>query len=78
LSIQPHAGQVRDTGIGIETEHLGRVFEPFFRGSESVSQGTGLGLSISKTIVDMHGGSLTVHSIAGQGSTFTVRLSIAD
>lgn len=70
--------QVRDTGIGIDPEHLGRVFEPFFRINETAARGTGLGLSIAKTIVEMHGGSLLVNSSAGRGSTFTVKLATAD
>src|SRR5258708_21541507 len=70
--------QVRDTGIGIGTGDLGRVFEPFFRANETAARGAGLGLSISKTIVEMHGGAVTVHSGAGQGSPFTVRLAVAE
>jgi len=67
---------VQDTGVGIAPEHLARVFEPFFRASEGTVRGTGLGLSIAKELVELHGGTLTVDSVLGQGSTFTIRLPI--
>jgi PAS domain S-box-containing protein len=66
--------RVIDTGIGIAPQHLPRLFEPFFRASESSSPGTGLGLPIAREIVEMHQGTLTVESTLGMGSTFTVRL----
>jgi two-component system, NtrC family, sensor kinase len=67
--------QVNDTGKGIAPEHLTRVFEPFFTTKE-VGKGTGLGLSISYDIVKKHGGSISVESNVGKGSTFTVRLPL--
>jgi two-component system phosphate regulon sensor histidine kinase PhoR len=70
--------RVCDNGIGIPAEHLPRVFEPFYRASEGDNRGTGLGLSISKEIIELHGGSLTVESEPGQGSTFCVRLAMSD
>jgi two-component system phosphate regulon sensor histidine kinase PhoR len=70
--------RVQDTGMGIIPEHLPRVFEAFFRGSEGSIQGTGLGLYISKQIVDLHHGSLTVDSKRGEGTTFTVCLPLTD
>jgi PAS domain S-box-containing protein len=71
------AVSVRDTGIGIAPELLPHIFEPFYRGSEH-TKGTGLGLSITREIVRMHGGSISVESIQGAGSTFTVRLTLVD
>ncbi|MEI8200921.1 MAG: ATP-binding protein [Eubacteriales bacterium] len=73
--------RVRDTGDGIPAEHLARVFERFYRVDKSHSRemgGTGLGLSIVKHIAQLYEGTATVESIEGEGSTFTVRLRIAD
>lgn len=64
---------VTDTGAGIAPEHLGRVFEPYFS-TKSAADGTGLGLPITKRIVENHGGTLTVESTQGVGTTFTIRL----
>ncbi len=69
---------IADTGGGIPPEVAGRVFDPFFTTKE-VGRGTGQGLAISHTIVnERHGGSLTFSSRAGEGTTFLVRLPIAD
>jgi signal transduction histidine kinase len=68
---------VTDTGIGIPTEELEHVFDEFFRASnvaKSQKEGSGLGLSIVNQIVKRHGGTITVQSDEGRGSTFTVRL----
>ena len=62
---------IEDEGVGIPTEALGRIFEPFYT---SKSRGTGLGLSICREIVERMGGSLLVESEFGVGSTFTVIL----
>ncbi|MDE7373173.1 MAG: response regulator, partial [Clostridia bacterium] len=67
---------VKDTGIGMSREFLEHVFEPFEREQTSTVsgiQGTGLGLAITKNIVDMMGGTITVESEVGKGSTFTVK-----
>ena len=69
--------QVKDTGIGMSPEFLKNVFEPFERERTSTVsgiQGTGLGMAITKNIVDMMGGTVTVDSEVGKGTTFTVSL----
>jgi signal transduction histidine kinase len=70
---------VADTGQGIPAEDLPHMFERFYRADKSRSriQGhNGLGLAICKAIVDAHGGSITVSSQVGAGSTFSVRLPL--
>jgi signal transduction histidine kinase/CheY-like chemotaxis protein len=73
---------VKDTGIGIVKENLGRVFEEFYQVDNFLSRsqgGTGLGLTLSMHVVQHHGGRLWVESdgIAGQGSTFSFTLPIS-
>ena len=64
--------QVNDTGIGIDSESLGRIFDTFEQGNTaSAETGTGLGLSISRKLAEAMGGSLCADSEPGQGSTFT-------
>ena len=68
---------VRDEGAGIAAEHLPRLFERFYRVDKGRSRkigGTGLGLSIVKHIAQAHGGSVTVESAPGSGSTFRILL----
>jgi len=68
---------VRDTGIGIPTEQLDRIFEPFIqvrRSVDSSDHGFGLGLAISRQLARAMGGDLTVRSEVGRGSTFTLTL----
>ncbi len=68
---------VTDTGVGIDASELPHIFERFYRGSranEARGAGSGLGLAIVRSIVDMHGGTVTVESGPGTGSRFTVRL----
>jgi PAS domain S-box-containing protein len=64
---------VEDNGIGIEEEHLEKVFNMFYRATESMS-GSGLGLYIVKETIDMLGGNVRVASIVGKGTTFTLTL----
>jgi PAS domain S-box-containing protein len=70
--------EVIDHGTGIEPAILDRVFEPFFTThAVGAGKGMGLGLAISHTIVTAHGGSLTVTSVVGKGSTFRLELPAA-
>jgi signal transduction histidine kinase len=69
--------EVSDTGIGIPTEDLDRIFDRFYRGDharKSEIQGAGLGLAIVDAVVKRHGGSVDITSEPGEGTTFTVTL----
>jgi two-component system phosphate regulon sensor histidine kinase PhoR len=71
---------VTDEGIGITEEDQERLFTRFFRAAEAQEraiQGAGLGLSICKSLVEAHGGTIGVDSVAGKGTTFRVRLPVA-
>jgi two-component system sensor histidine kinase BaeS len=71
---------VSDNGPGIPADQLERIFERFTRGDAGLTQrvgGTGLGLAISKSLVELHGGSISAESTVGQGSTFRVMLPLA-
>jgi signal transduction histidine kinase len=66
---------VSDTGSGIPIEHLGRIFERFYRvdsGRGRGEGGTGLGLAIVRHLVEAHGGSVRAESVVGQGTTITI------
>ena len=91
IGTRPLAGQrlqsffVRDTGIGIRTEEIPRIFERFYKTSRSRTRndyigpgggGTGLGLAIARHIVEAHGGRISAESEVGQGSQFTFTLPI--
>jgi two-component system NtrC family sensor kinase len=67
--------RIRDTGSGIPREQLQRIFDPFFT-TKPVGEGTGLGLSISYGIIERHGGTITVASKLGSGTTFTVKIPL--
>jgi signal transduction histidine kinase len=65
---------VSDDGPGIPVEDQERIFERFYRVGGSAAVGTGLGLAIARGLVELHGGTLTVDSTPGQGSTFLITL----
>jgi signal transduction histidine kinase len=72
---------VRDTGVGIPSRDLERVFERFYRVDSArsrVTGGTGLGLSIVRHVAETHGGSVAVESELGAGSTFTLELPVGN
>ncbi len=77
LSIKVHPNEVllmvQDNGIGIDEQHQPKIFEMFYRASES-SKGSGLGLYIVKETVDTLGGTVEATSVPGKGTSFTVRL----
>lgn len=71
---------VSDTGIGVAAEHIGRLFDRFYRVDKARSRaagGAGLGLSIAREIVDAHGGTIDIDSAPGRGTTVTMRLKLA-
>lgn len=71
---------VRDNGFGMSKDFIKSIFEPFAREKNSKTdniQGTGLGMAITKNLVDLMGGTISVESEQGKGSTFTVELSFA-
>lgn len=70
---------VKDNGIGMSEEYLEQIFQPFTREMSHLTsqiQGTGLGMAITKNLVDLMGGSISVESSLGEGSTFTVDLEL--
>lgn len=84
INVETHEGSasfsVRDTGIGIAAEDIPHIFERFYRADPArsrVAGGSGLGLAIVDWGVRAHGGSVSVESQVGQGSTFTVTLPLA-
>jgi two-component system, NtrC family, sensor kinase len=69
--------KVRDTGSGMPPEMLTEIFTPFYT-TKQLGQGTGMGLSIVYGVVKMHAGDISVDSEVGKGTTFTIRLPVAD
>ncbi len=72
---------VVDTGVGIPLEEQGRIFQPFFRGSNPEVRsriGTGLGLTITKSLVELMGGRIWFESTPGKGSTFSFTLPVTE
>jgi signal transduction histidine kinase/response regulator RpfG family c-di-GMP phosphodiesterase len=81
LTVEPAGAhcllQVKDTGIGIRTEQIPYLFERFHQAEGSASrsyEGSGLGLALVKELVELHGGQISVESVYGEGTTFTVWL----
>ncbi len=70
--------RVQDTGTGIAPEDLPHIFQRFYRGDESRPQNgeSGLGLAIARSIVEMHGGTITAESVPGAGATFSILLPV--
>jgi signal transduction histidine kinase len=71
---------VSDNGPGLGEEELEHVFDRFWRAESGETQsvgGTGLGLAIAKSLVELHGGAITAHSLPGEGATFRFVLPIA-
>jgi signal transduction histidine kinase len=69
--------RVHDTGVGVPPDKLASIFEPFVQVDPDLTrtrQGTGLGLAISRELARAMGGDITVRSVVGEGSTFTVHL----
>lgn len=69
--------EIADTGLGIAESELTKVFEPFHRGDGAMNrrfEGTGLGLPLARSFVELHGGSLTLDSVQGKGTTVLVSL----
>jgi two-component system NtrC family sensor kinase len=68
--------EIADTGSGIPSEHLARIYDPFFT-TKAIGRGTGLGLSITYGIVREHDGTIRCDSAVGQGTRFTLSLPLA-
>lgn len=68
--------RIRDQGVGIPTSDLPHIFDPFYRASNVSGhiQGTGVGLASVSQVITRQGGTISVSSVEGQGSTFVVRL----
>jgi signal transduction histidine kinase len=83
LAAQADQGMTRldvvDTGLGIEPQHLAKLFEPFQRGAHRAGpiEGTGIGLAVSKSLAELMGGRIAVRSRPGEGSVFSVFLPSA-
>ena len=69
---------VKDTGIGMDEAFLNRVFEPFEQGENIAGKygGSGLGLAITKNMIGLMGGDISVQSKQGEGTTFSVEISL--
>lgn len=78
ITSQTYSVTISDTGVGIEKELLGKIFDPFFRADSSRStEGAGLGLTLSKKIIENHKGTISIKSESGKGTNVIIRLPIA-
>ena len=84
IGVEKQSGQaaitVSDTGAGIPPEEIPKLFTKFHRGTSALEynyEGTGLGLYLTKLIIDQHGGTISVDSTVGRGTTFTIHLPLA-
>lgn len=71
--------KIADTGLGISSSQIGKIFEPFYQASrheQKVHRGAGLGLSLVQWVVEAHNGTIDVESEEGKGTTFTIRLPL--
>jgi two-component system NtrC family sensor kinase len=68
--------RIKDTGSGIPDDVLPHIFDPFFTTKEDQNR-TGLGLAVARSIVEQHGGEISVHSTPVQGTEFTITLPVA-
>lgn len=79
--VQPKNGHLRirisDTGKGIPTKDVDKIFNRFYQVSDTDHQGTGIGLSLVKELVDLHKGNIMLESVEGEGSTFILSIPIA-
>lgn len=81
VTASPPGFIVRDTGAGIAAQHLPFLFDPFYRADAARTPGSnhsGLGLRIARGLIEAHGGTLTLESVEGQGTTVTVTLPAAE
>ena len=72
---------IADKGIGIQPAEIGQIFEPFYRGRDVIAaqiHGNGLGLSLVRNAIEANGGTITVASTPGEGSSFTLRLPVVN
>ena len=67
--------EIKDTGSGIKTEDLNKIFDPYFT---TKAKGTGLGLAIVHKIVEAHNGQIKIRSVLGQGTVFTIVIPVKE
>jgi len=71
--------RVSDNGSGMTSDEIRHAFEPFFRGERArATVGTGIGLAIVKRVLEACGGTASIHSALGQGTTFLIKLQLAE
>jgi signal transduction histidine kinase len=80
IDLEPHDGwvtlRIRDTGIGMSEDETRHIFDVFYRADESRTQSDslGLGLTMVQEIIRLHEGTIEVHSVMGEGTTFVIQL----